>query len=674
MFDWAAMLIGLSYGPAVLLKATVLLAFAWFLHAALRGRNPRWRVLLWRTILVALAVLPAAEWALPRLEVAIEEQTALPRQVAPVVIETFASPMGTSAPLDAPLLPVEVPALQPTPPLIALSAWIVGHFRDILGVVWVLVFSLLLSGAARAWQRVHTTVARSTAAPEDVRLLAERIAGELGVAERFEVRIVEELGSPFLTGIRRPVIVLPSRCLDESDAAQLRAVLAHELAHVKTRDPFWMAFARLTASLLWFHPLMWCLRSAHNAACEDVCDSVAAAYLGSPEAYSKALAREALALLDAQPVPGGVPMLRSAEIVHRLRKIQRGIHANPLARRWVAASLLVAAGLLVTLGSLKLVYARPAEDGLSESESYRTTDDRSGNRIAAAKPDWVLPSFVVGLAGGEPVANLPGLQVELLGVVGIEPTLIAADGRGVEPDAWDQRVADAIRTHWEDVREGRFGATENGTNLGVLFRLRPDNQSLQEYELLDAKLNRGNLSSSAVLTVGGSVGNRAEDRIQIMQIRSDQALEFPDHMDVTATVSYGPPLDIYADIPIDAESVAIEMQEWKFTATVRKLPDTKPDDEIPHEERPEVTLTFSAGGPLINYRVVAIDQQGNPIEPYADPHLDDLRHGNDYTWKFGFPEPISKQSIQGFRLIGYPIQPITWKNVPFVMTTGAREN
>ncbi|MCL4692132.1 MAG: M56 family metallopeptidase [Candidatus Hydrogenedentes bacterium] len=673
MFDWAAMLIGLSYGPAVLLKATVLLACAWIVHAALRGRNPRWRVLLWRATLVGLAVLPAAEWALPRLEVALVEETAPPPRAAPVMTKPLALPMEQFAPVEAPLRAADSHPIESAPPPFALSAWIAGHFRDILGVVWVLVSSLLLSGAARAWRRVHITVARSTVASNDVRSLAERVANELGVAERFDVRIVEEPGSPFLTGVRRPVIVLPARCLDESDATQLKAILAHELAHVKTRDPLWMAIAQLTASLLWFHPLTWRMRSAHNAACEDVCDSVAAAYLGSPEIYLKTLAREALALLDAKPVRGSVPMLRSAEIVQRLRKIQRGVSAKPLARRWVAASLLVAAGLFVTLGSLKLVHARPAEDDLSESESRPTSDGRIEDRVATAKPDWVLPSIDTGLAGEEPAAEVPGLQVELLGVVGEEPALIAADGRGVEPDAWGQRVENAIRTHWEDLRERRFGATENGTNIGLVFRLRPEDQTLREYELLDAKLDRGNLSSSAVLTVGGPVGTRAEDRVQIMQIRSEQALELPDLVNVTATVSYGPPLDTYADIPIDAGSSAIEMEEWKFTATVRKLPGTTPADEIPHEERPEVTLTFSSGGPLVNFRVVAIDQEGNPIEPYADPHLDDLRHDHEYTWKFGFPEPISKQSIQSFRLIGYPIQPVTWKNVPFVTNTGAGE-
>jgi hypothetical protein len=101
------------------------------------------------------------------------------------------------------------------------------------------------------------------------------------------------------------------------------------------------------------------MRSVHNGVCEDVCDGVATNYLGGPETYSVALAREALALLDARPVPGGIAMIRSAEIVRRLRKIQRGIRTTPLARHWVATSLIVGVVLLLTLGSLRLVHAQP---------------------------------------------------------------------------------------------------------------------------------------------------------------------------------------------------------------------------------------------------------------------------------------------------------------------------
>lgn len=359
MFNWAAMMVGLSYMPALLLKATILLAGAWCAHAAFHRCNPRWRVLLWRATLLALAVLPVAEWALPRFEVAVVHNSTPPPEGVPAMTDSQLATVETFPLPHTPMPLTEPGPIELVSPPFNVWAWIVDHFSLMVCVAWAFVSLLLLTGTAGAWRSLRALIARSIAAPAEVRSLAKRVARDLGVRAETDVRVVEGLGSPFLTGIRRPIIVLSTRCLEDSDAVQLRAVLAHELAHVKTWDPFWMAFARVAASLLWFHPLTWRIRPAHNSACEDVCDSVAAAYLGSSEIYSKALAREALALFDAQSVPGSIPMLRSAEIVQRMHKIQRGIRANPLARRWVAASLMVGVTLLVTLGSLQLVQAQP---------------------------------------------------------------------------------------------------------------------------------------------------------------------------------------------------------------------------------------------------------------------------------------------------------------------------
>jgi Zn-dependent protease with chaperone function len=416
MSTWMAMLIDLPYVPAVLVKVTLLLACAWVAHGALRGRNPRWRVLLWRGVLVAVVALPVAEWALPRLEVAILEEPVPPQPAARVVTELEPMPFDVALP-DVPLRVAE-PRPAPAPPMFNLRAWATEHVVILLGAGWGLIALVLLAGMGRGWLRVCRTIAQSQPAPNSVRALADSIARDLDVYSKVEaascrfnaagrrvhlavralesiardlgvyskveaascrlnaagrrvhldVRVVEDLGSPFLTGIRRPIIVLPARCLRESDPAQLRAILAHEVAHVKSRDPFWLAFGRVASSLLWFHPLMWRVTTAHSAACEEVCDGVAAAYLGSAQSYSKALAREALALHTAHPAPGGVPMLRTAEIVRRLQRIQGGIVATPLTHRRVSTGVAAAGLLLIALGSLRFVRAEtPTQERAASS-------------------------------------------------------------------------------------------------------------------------------------------------------------------------------------------------------------------------------------------------------------------------------------------------------------------
>jgi hypothetical protein len=117
---------------------------------------------------------------------------------------------------------------------------------------------------------------------------------------------------------------------------------------------------------MWFHPLAWKLRDAHNTACEEVCDAVAADYLGSARSYSGTLARIALDMVGRFPAVGGIPMARCSQIMGRLRILKQRIYSGSLARRWVVLSLLIGLAALTGLGGLSLVYAQEASPGDKE--------------------------------------------------------------------------------------------------------------------------------------------------------------------------------------------------------------------------------------------------------------------------------------------------------------------
>ena len=74
MTRWAEPLIDVSPVGMILVKATLLLALGWALHLLLLRANPRWRVFLWRGILVGLLALPVAETVAPKLPLAIQRE------------------------------------------------------------------------------------------------------------------------------------------------------------------------------------------------------------------------------------------------------------------------------------------------------------------------------------------------------------------------------------------------------------------------------------------------------------------------------------------------------------------------------------------------------------------------------------------------------------------------
>ena len=99
--------------------------------------------------------------------------------------------------------------------------------------------------------------------------------------------ICDDIPAPFILGILRPRVYLPSN-LDE---ARTRYVIAHENAHLRHYDHFWKPFGYALLSVYWFHPLVWV---AYVLFCRDLelaCDErvVREMKLSERAAYSQAL-------------------------------------------------------------------------------------------------------------------------------------------------------------------------------------------------------------------------------------------------------------------------------------------------------------------------------------------------------------------------------------------------
>lgn len=101
------------------------------------------------------------------------------------------------------------------------------------------------------------------------------------------VWVCDRVSSPFLLGLFRPRIYLPS-ALAEGDR---QYVLAHENAHIRRKDHWWKPLGFLLLTVYWFNPLMWV---AYIFLCRDVefaCDEKVIKELGTDCkcAYSEAL-------------------------------------------------------------------------------------------------------------------------------------------------------------------------------------------------------------------------------------------------------------------------------------------------------------------------------------------------------------------------------------------------
>src|SRR5262249_54061649 len=123
----------------------------------------------------------------------------------------------------------------------------------------------------------------------------------------------------------RTQLLWPARLLDDLPPAGQRAVLAHELAHLKRRD-HWVGWLQLAAACLWWgYPLFWYIRGQLRREAEVACDAWVVAML--PEArrvYAEALlevARVDSGVAVAAPALGVVG--RRQDFTRRLTMIMR---------------------------------------------------------------------------------------------------------------------------------------------------------------------------------------------------------------------------------------------------------------------------------------------------------------------------------------------------------------
>ena len=86
---------------------------------------------------------------------------------------------------------------------------------------------------------------------------------------KINVRVWENIASPFMTGIFRPTLILPKT---ELSGEQLHNILRHEMTHFKRHDILYKWFAEFVKCIHWFNPISWYVSKQIASECEISCD------------------------------------------------------------------------------------------------------------------------------------------------------------------------------------------------------------------------------------------------------------------------------------------------------------------------------------------------------------------------------------------------------------------
>ena len=121
----------------------------------------------------------------------------------------------------------------------------------------------------------------------DVDLL-ENCAEQLKLKKLPELRFSEHVESPVITGLMKPVLLLPTNATEWSEET-LKMVMLHELGHVQRRDLWTSLAGQIACALHWFNPLVWMLRKRLTHECEYACDAHVISSGAHPKNYINAL-------------------------------------------------------------------------------------------------------------------------------------------------------------------------------------------------------------------------------------------------------------------------------------------------------------------------------------------------------------------------------------------------
>jgi len=308
-------------------QGAIAIALAWSVAHYCRFLSPRIVCWVWRA--ACLKMLVALVWAEPvLLAVLPAEQTFEPvRSVASSAI-TPVRPFGNAA-----THPVAERAQAPAG--IAPRTWLLA--------LWLAGGAVVALAALAQWFRIGRYVTKSVPATSSQlwqMFLEEARALRLSRVPR--LRVSGEIHGPFLAGMWRPTIVLPADTEAIFSAAELRGLLAHELAHLKRRDLVWNVLPMLVQCCFYFHPITWLMSRGWGLAQESACDElVLQTRRASPGEYARLLVKCAC---ESRELPRA--SLAAAGVLGNYRNLERRISAMARIQLPSTLRLCIAAALL----------------------------------------------------------------------------------------------------------------------------------------------------------------------------------------------------------------------------------------------------------------------------------------------------------------------------------------
>jgi len=319
-----------------LLDGAILVGLIWLITRALPRLSPATKTILWwcasAKFVVALVwstpvpvpILPAEDGVIPRVTIqsgsAVSEPTAHTTSPAGVAVQDSEPFAGNQRALFIALA----------------SAWASG-------------FLLMVGVSVRQWRQTLGAFTRSIAAPPPVQAAAADLAARLGLKHVPDVRLSDDLQTPLVAGLRRPVMLLPAERFAALSERQQQMTLCHELAHIKRADLWLGCVPALVERLFFFHPLAYVAAREYAFWREAACDSaVLVALDAAPQEYGRLLLHLGVSRPRASLAAAGAPWSFSS-LKRRILMLPDPYTRSTRSRLVASAAIVIALAALIPM-------------------------------------------------------------------------------------------------------------------------------------------------------------------------------------------------------------------------------------------------------------------------------------------------------------------------------------
>ena len=434
--------------------------------------------------------------------------------------------------------------------------------------------------------------------------IAGPIEGQLRVSPRY----IQQTGDrgPWTFGFLQPTVALPAS-FDALVPAFQRAVICHELLHIKRRDIAIAFCEELAVAALWFHPWMWLLRARIRVAREQVVDSRVVALLGNRDEYVRCLVDISGHDLAPHFSQAGAGMLRPHELrarVDAMFKESRMSRMRFAVAGFAFIAVTIATGLIAAAAMPLRMNGPSVVSGFSRTPAAQlpTTAEAPRRQINKTYPEYpqdalergirgtVIVDITVNAAGDVTTAAVASGPQELRAsalkaVLGLKYTpgssttaMKIAVEYTLTGSSWGVRIGDAMsnsrtRTTAPESGGGRLdasGAYRVGGNLQAPKKLKDvppvyptlaKESRVQGVVILEARIDEsGNVSDTRVLRSIPLLDQAAIDAVKQWQYTPTlmNGVAVPVIMTVTVNFSLRERLEMRVVLP-DGNSMALDM-------------------------------------------------------------------------------------------------------------------